>query len=177
MGFQEVAMPMKGTSKLGLDRGPLNRAVSPHGLAVARRLALVVAGVGCLLVAGCTHRGVPTERWYVDKYERAYDLVLMVIHNIGGEVVVGNRQTGDVTGRFPEEIAGRVVYIDVSIYRHAGGECSVRADTRAESVSVTKEDLEIFRQRFFDAFDAAADEVLRGPEPGVRPTPPVPRLP
>ncbi len=169
-------MLMSGTPEVGPDRGPANPAGAPRDWAAPGRLALVAAGLGCVVATACTAHAVPTERWYVDQYYRVYDLTLMVIHDIGGEVVTENRPTGSITGSFPEEIAGHVVYIDVTIERRSD-ESWVRADTRAQSASVTREDLELWRQRFFDALDSAAAQAIGTPIGHGQPTPSVPRLP
>ena len=153
----------------------LDRRTGRYG--AAGRLGVGALSLCCALAAGCLARAVPTQRWYVDRDRRVFDLVLTAIRDVGGQVVVESRATGTATGFFPEEIAGHAVYVDVTIEERED-EAEVRAETRAQSTSVAREDLDQWRQRFFDALDAMAGEAAGGPiSHGPRATPPVRPLP
>jgi hypothetical protein len=119
----------------------------------ARRFVAVLALLAGAVAAACTSgakRGVPTETWFVDKYDRVYELCLMIVHDLGGEVVNESRFTRVITARFPEEVFGHGVYLDVRVERRED-ESWVRAETRPESAAVAKEDLEALRARFYEA--------------------------
>jgi|WetSurMetagenome_2_1015567.scaffolds.fasta_scaffold33938_4 hypothetical protein len=118
-----------------------------------RSSAVAAALLACALAAACSSRATrttPTETWFVDKHDRVYEMCLMIVHDLGGEVVTESRFTRVITARFPEEVFGHGVYLDVRVERRED-ESWVRAETRPESAAVAKEDLDALRARFFDA--------------------------
>lgn len=120
-----------------------------------------IAMSGAIVVGCATGRAVPVEQGYVDPGYDVFDLVKRAIQNIGGEVVAEVRQAGVVTGRIPAEIDGSAVLLEVSIDRRGGGDESwVRASARTEFEDTPKEDLEYWRQRFFEELDALAADLL-----------------
>ncbi len=136
---------------------------------------LALAVVAAAWFGGCMSRATPSEVWYVDQHDRVYPLVLLVIHDLGGEVVTESRWMRTITARFPEEVFGHGVYLDVTVERR-NDESWVRAETRPESAAVAKEDLESLRVRFYEALDAlwtdSHEEVTEG-EPRPPETHPV----
>jgi hypothetical protein len=117
-------------------------------------------GVSALALAAgvtsvsCMGRATPTERWYVDGHDRVYDVVLEVVRNLGGKVEVESRMTRSITARFPEEVFGYGIYLDVFIERRED-ESTVRAEARPESSRVERDDVDLLLDRFYEALDEA----------------------
>jgi hypothetical protein len=157
----EGDLPMSGKvrQRAGRPRNGHRRAYY-HGVCGRLAALLVLGGV---LAAGCaSSRPVPTQKYYVDRHNRAFELAVRAIEEIGGEVVAENRWAGMVTGMFAEEVAVHVIHIEVRVERH-DDESWVSAVTRTDATAVTDEDLDLWRARFFEALDA-----LMGVEPRGR---------
>ena len=140
-----------------------------HRGSVVLRIAAAAAAAAAM--TACVSQGVPLQKGYGDAGRPLFDLVVMVLRDLGGEVMAQSPQRDSATAHFSAETATMDFFMEVSLSHRLEDVTYVRVSVWSELEQVSREDQDYWRERFYDALDAVAVpevvRVRRPPEPGT----------
>jgi len=124
----------------------------------------VVAAV----VTACASQGVPLQKGYGSSDRPLFDLMLLVLRDLGGEVVAQGPGQDTATAHFSAETATLDFFMEVSLHHSLEDVTYVQVAVGSELEEMSKEDRDYWRERFYEALDAVAapevERVRRPPE-------------
>ena len=126
-----------------------------RGAVSASMVATAVAGLMSLGCASTSSR-LSAEQVYVGSRERVFELVALAVRQLGGEVIGQFPTAGALIGRFDADTSGLAFTLEVSLEREGFDLTTVRAAVTPEVDGTPIEDLEFWRDRFFETLDALA---------------------
>jgi hypothetical protein len=134
-------------------------------------LRIAAATVAAAAMTACVSQGVPLQKGYGTTDRPLFDLVLMALRDLGGEVMAESPQRDSATAHFSAETATMDFFMEVSLHQRLADVTYVQVSVWSELEEVSREDQDYWRERLFDALDAVAGpeaaRVRRPPEPGT----------
>jgi hypothetical protein len=137
-------------------------------------LRLAAAVVAAAAAVGCVSQGVPMQKGYSTVEGALYDRILLVLRDMGGQIVAESPRRDTVTAHFSAETAKVDFLMEVSLAHHLEDVTYVQVSVWSELETMSREDQDYWRERFYDALDVVADPARQG---GRRPPDSGPAVP
>jgi hypothetical protein len=114
------------------------------------------AVIAAAVITSCASQGVPLQKGYGTTDRPLFDLVLLVIGDLGGEVVARSPLRDSVSAHFSAETATMEFFMEVSLHKRLADVTYVQVSVWSELEDMSREDQDYWRERFYDALDALA---------------------
>jgi hypothetical protein len=129
-------------------------------------LRIAAAAAAAAATTACISQGVPLQKGYGSVDGTLFDKVLMVLRDLGGEVMAQSPQRDAATAHFSAETATMDFFMEVSLSHRLEDVTYVQVSVWSELEQLSREDQDFWRERFYDALDAVADgDLLRRRQP------------
>ena len=138
-------------------------------------LRIAAAAVATAAMTACVSQGVPLQKGYGDTGRPLFDLVVMVLHDLGGEVMAQSPQRDSATAHFSAETATMDFFMEVSLQHRLEDVTYVQVTVWSDLDEMSREDQDYWRERFYDALDALAGSGVQQQRPPDRLPSGVPR--
>jgi hypothetical protein len=133
-------------------------------------MRLGAAAVVAAVMIACVSQGVPLQKGYGSTAQPLFDLVVAALRDMGAQVVAQSPLRDSATGHLSAETATVDVFLEVTLTHRLADVTYVQVAVWSELETLSREDQDYWRERFYGALDALAGGEQQRPgrpsEPG-----------